>query len=64
MRKGRLISKYEFKPLNLEKTKKLLKKIYPDKPESDFDSLKKGLTLADIYGFYEDSYEIERKKIM
>lgn len=64
MRKGRLISKYEFKPLNLEKTKKLLKKLYPDKPESDFDSLKKGLTLADIYGFYEDSYEIERKKII
>jgi len=28
------------------------------------DDLKKGLTLADIYGFYEDSYEIERKKII
>ena len=64
LRKGRLISKYEFKPLTLKKTKELLKYLYPDKDKSDWDSLSKGLTLADIYNFYEDSYEIERKKII
>lgn len=64
LRKGRLVSMYEFEELSLEKTKKLLKHIYPDKDKKDWANLTKGLSLADIYGFYEDSYIVERKKII
>jgi len=64
LRKGRLVSMYEFKPLTLEKTKNLLKYLFPDKDESDWEHLTKGLTLADIYNFYEDSYIVEKKKII
>lgn len=78
MRKGRLICKYEFKPLTVEKTNALLEFIYTNKANEineDEDSLvyvqeveipkvTKGLTLADIYNFEEDSYEVVRKKII
>ena len=73
MRKGRLVSKYEFKPLTVEKTNNLLKFVYEEKAKeeddlelSDFEipQVNKGLTLADIYNFDDDSYEITRKKII
>lgn len=78
MRKGRLVSKYEFKPLTVEKTNALLEHIYTQKaneinndetslvhvPEIDIPKVQKGLTLADIYNFEEDSYETVRKKII
>ena len=60
-RKGRLVSKYEFKELSHKKTNKLLEKLYCDKenlPVSD-----KGLSLADIYGYYDSSYENNKKTI-
>ena len=68
LRKGRLVSKYEFKPLCTEKTNELLKTLY----EEDYKNGKyenepvtdKPLSLADIYHFYEASYEKERKKII
>jgi hypothetical protein len=89
MRKGRLVCKYEFKPLTVEKTNALLEYIYTKKAEKEneaegieddvdengipeipkldsveFPVVTKGLTLADIYNFEEDSYETARKKII
>lgn len=68
MRKGRLICKYEFKPLTVEKTNALLKHIYGQNENSDenfeYPQVTKGLTLADIYNFEDDSYEVTRKKIL
>ena len=68
LRKGRLVSKYEFKPLCVEKANELLQGLYGEKykageyknePVTD-----KALSLADIYHFYEASYEKERRKII
>lgn len=86
MRKGRLVCKYEFKPLTVEKTNALLEFIYTEKAKEEstdednvdengipnlpkLDNVEipvvtKGLTLADIYNFEEDSYEVVRKKII
>lgn len=68
LRKGRLVSKYEFKALRVEKANELLKTLY----EEDYKNGKyknepvteKPLSLADIYHFYEASYEKERRKII
>ena len=56
LRKGRLIAKYEFNPLSVEKTNKLLKKL--GHPESN-----KGMTLADIFNYEDYNYSKERSKI-
>lgn len=76
LRKGRLVSKYEFKPLTVEKTNALLEYIYTQKAKENEENVdentgevvipkvEKGLTLADIYNFEEDSYETVRKKII
>lgn len=68
LRKGRLISKYEFKPLNVEKANELLDDLYCEKWESGEYEIEpvtdKALSLADIYHFYEASYEKERRKII
>ena len=81
LRKGRLICKYEFKPLTVEKTNALLEYVYTNKakanePEAkegevvekvcevEYPTVRKGLTLADIYNFEEDSYETVRKSII
>ena len=57
MRKGRLVAKYKFDTLSLEKTNKLLKEL--KKPEAT-----EGMTLTDIYNSDEQSYEHEtRRKI-
>ena len=68
IRKGRLVSKYEFKALCVDKANDLLKSLY----EEDYKNGKyenepvteKPLSLADIYHFYEASYEKERRKII
>ena len=68
LRKGRLVSKYEFKALCVDKANDLLKSLY----EEDYKNGKyenepvteKPLSLADIYHFYEASYEKERRKII
>ena len=68
LRKGRLVSKYEFKALCVDKANELLKTLY----EEDYKAGKyenepvteKALSLADIYHFYEASYEKERRKII
>ena len=50
LRKGRLVSKYEFTPLCVEKAEKLLK-------ERDIEAkLTKPLSLADIFHYGEDDY--------
>ena len=84
MRKGRLVSKYEFRPLTVEKTNALLEFVFTEKAkeentivdengetfvepvvtETEIPKVNKGLTLADIYNFTEDSYEVVRKKII
>lgn len=70
LRKGRLVSKYEFAPLCVEKTNQLLESLYREKWENgeykdkDEPVSDKPLSLADIYHFYEPSYEKERKKII
>lgn len=58
LRKGRLVSKYEFKPLTKEKTQSLLDEI------SVKAQVNKGLTLADIFNYEEDSYEKIKNSII
>lgn len=57
LRKGRLACKYEFKELNLEKTKALIKREYG----IDYTD-NKPLTLADIFNFKAKSYENSKHK--
>lgn len=68
LRKGRLISKYEFKTLCTEKANALLEELYGKKfDEGEYElepATDKPLSLADIYHFYETSYEKERRKII
>ena len=68
LRKGRLVSKYEFKPLCVEKANELLEGLYGEKYRTGEYKVEpvtdKALSLADIYHFYEASYEKERRKII
>ena len=68
LRKGRLVSKYEFDLLDTDKANKLLEELYMEKYENgEYDTYpqtNKPLSLANIYHFYDDSYEKERKKII
>ena len=63
-----MISKYEFKPLATDKANALLEELYGekfDKGEYEISpATDKPLSLADIYHFYEASYEKERRKII
>ena len=61
LRKGRLVSKYEFKPLCVDKASSLLHELYPDEV---FVVKEPGLTLADIYNIKDESYINEHKKII
>jgi len=56
LRKGRLISKYEFKPLDIKKGNAILEKLGIEA------ELTKPLALSDIFNFLEDGYENEQKK--
>lgn len=58
MRKGRLISKYEFTNLEIEKTNALLKEL-----GHDFVS-KKPLSLAEIFHFDDDDYDVKKINII
>ena len=51
LRKGRLISKYEFKALSIEKTQTLLNE------RGVTEKINKPLSLAEIFHFEDDSYE-------
>lgn len=65
LRKGRLVSKYEFKALSVEKSRQLLKNKYGDSiSEEEISKIVNPMTLADIFNYTEDSYEKERKKII
>ena len=68
LRKGRLVSKYEFELLDADKANVLLNELYREKWENkEFVTepiTDKPLSLANIYHFYDDSYEKERKKII
>lgn len=58
LRKGRLVSKYEFKPLCAEKANALLAK-------QDIEAnLVKSLTLADIFNFGDKSYDEKKREIL
>ena len=58
LRKGRLVSKYEFKPLSIEKSQTILSELgYEVK-------LDKPISLADIFHYEEASYEVVKKSIM
>lgn len=57
LRKGRLVSKYEFKKLCPEKASALLTKLYGKEI-----IVKEALSLADIYNYEADSYEDTPKK--
>ncbi len=52
LRKGRLIALYEFKPLMIEKSKRLLEKL----GQANYD-VHSPMTLADIYNIQEMSFE-------
>ena len=57
LRKGRLISLYQFGPLSIEKTKFLADKL-------GINSIEKSLTLAEIFNFNSENYnEIKKRKI-
>lgn len=68
LRRGRLVSKYEFKPLDADKANALLEELYGEKFDNGEYEISpttdKPLSLADIYHFYEASYEKERRKII
>ena len=68
LRRGRLISKYEFKALATDKANALLEELYGEKfDRGEYEispATDKPLSLADIYHFYEASYEKERRKII
>ena len=57
MRKGRMRVKYEFKKLAVEKTRRLLKKLYPKGDGANVEDFlnAKEMTLADIYNFKIDN---------
>ncbi len=55
LRKGRLIAMYEFNPLSLEKTNRLLDELGAKKTDV-------GMSVSDIYNFEEKSYRNVRKK--
>ena len=58
LRKGRLVSKYEFKPLDIPKAEALLK-------ERGIEaSLKKPISLAEVFYFEDDNYDISKKSII
>ena len=59
LRKGRLVSRYEFKPLCAEKAAEILR----DRKNIDV-MLTKPMTLADIFHYGEEDYEIGKKSII
>jgi len=59
LRKGRLVSKYEFKALSVDKAIKLLQERGIDSPQVD-----KPLTLAEIYHYEDEGYELSKKSII
>ena len=57
LRKGRIIARYEFKDLAVEKSNQLLRKI-------GYDELNKEMSIAEIYGLKEKSFSnLEQQKI-
>ena len=60
LRKGRLICEWDFKPLSVEDSNKLLKKTFPKK---NFTTTKPML-LSDIYGFDSDDLSVKSDSIM
>ena len=58
LRKGRLIGEWDFKPLNIENSTKLLGKLFPEK-EYIAD---KPMLLSDIYGYETDDLSIKNEK--
>lgn len=56
-RKGRLISKYEFKPLDKEKAQVLLNE------RGIEDTINKSMTLSDIFYYEEDNYDKKKSVI-
>lgn len=56
MRKGRLIARYEFNELTIEKSNFLLNELFPNKYKTD-----KPLTISEIYNFSNPNYENEKK---
>lgn len=57
LRRGRLVSKYEFKKLCVEKTNKLLEELGHEKSD-------KPMALSDIFHYDNDSYETPKKSII
>ena len=58
LRKGRLVSKYEFQPLSVDKSQNILKELGHDA------NITKPMSLSDIFHYDDDSYEISRKTII
>ena len=58
LRKGRLVSKYEFKKLSVEKTQILLDNL------GNNIKITKPLSLADIFNYNDDDYEPIKKRII
>lgn len=57
LRKGRLIAKYEFKELTVQKSNELLHSLGHD------EIVKEEMSLAEIYNIHEREFDLERKRI-
>lgn len=72
LRKGRLVSKYEFSELSTDKANALLKKLYGYEEDengelvelSNYPQTDKPMALSDIYNFEDESYEEKKKTII
>ena len=58
LRKGRLVSKYEFKPLEAKKANAILSELGYEA------AVTKPLSLAEIFHYDETSYEVTKKSII
>lgn len=65
LRKGRLISKHEFKPLKVDKVKRLLALYNIEHDEKlNIDYINEEMTLADIFNITKKAYDIKNKKFL
>ena len=60
LRKGRLICEWDFKPLSVDDSNKLLKKIFPKKNYATT----RPMLLSDIYGFDTDDLSVKTESII
>ena len=56
LRKGRIIARYEFKPLTIQKSSLIASRIY------NGSKIDQSMTLAEIYHMSDDDYSVQRNR--